>query len=382
MTLKRMRIFFQIVIYLFYISVYGSVDVSDITLIGGTGPVGAPFLYHLSSCDKLNISVIGRKNSVHFDAIKKDGLHIENMTKKRKIEISKLYDSCSEIEDASQDFVLVALKQPCFTEEMACHIKRIVKPSGLIAFAWNGIPFYFIESNAKEKKLAEIFKDCKLLHINPFIAGEKTTPGCVKINTEMDSFFIQFSKVQNISDEEVLGFVEFLKKVNIPLMRNQLNFKELIFEKLKYSLAISTLSALEERPLDVIFHGEKYESFIRYCIETINKIGEQLGLTRLKSYDDFKRHPLIQSHYSSLYHDIKNNLPNEIYGIVGKTLYLAMKINIEFDLKIDLSPLALLNFQLSQMSSFNFVLPLNLTSDLFPKTNSPLLAKISRGFCP
>lgn len=372
MTLKGVRFFFQVTFYLFYISVYGAVDVSYVTLIGGTGPVGAGFLHYFSNCCDLNIKVIGRKNSPHFKAIQDHGLNVNDEKKQRRICISQLFDSCTDIENASQDFVLVTLKQPCFTEEIACQIKRIIKTNGMIAFAWNGIPFYLVQFTAKEKKISDILKDSKLIHINPFIAGEKITPGCLKINTELDLFFIQFSEIQNINNEDVKRFMDFLQKVKIPLKQNQFNFKELILEKLKYSLAISTLSALEERPLDAIFHGEKYECFIHYCIETINKIGEQMGLTKLKSYDDFKKHPPMHSHYSSLYHDIKNKLPNEIQDIVSKTLYLATKANIEYDAKINLSPLLKLYFILHKKSYSNFL----------PTTNSPLLKKATRGFCP
>ncbi|CAO4842542.1 MAG: hypothetical protein CNLJKLNK_00587 [Holosporales bacterium] len=369
MTFKRILFFYQMVFYFFFTTLYGAVDVSCITLVGGTGPVGAGFLYYFSNCRDLNVKVIGRKDSVHLKSIQDNGLIIHDAQKEKKILIPQLFDSFHSIEDSSQDFILVTLKQPCFTEEMAHQIKRITKPNGLIAFACNGIPFYFIQSNKIEKNIFNIFKDCKLFHVNPFIAGEKTAPGCLKINSGIDSFFIQFSAVQNTSPDDTQRLINFFQAVKIPLKQNHLNFKELIFEKLKYSLSISALSALEERPLDIIFLGENYESFIHYCIETINKIAEQMGLVSLQSYEDFKKNPLIRNHYSSLYHDIKNNEPNEIESIIGKMIELALKINFESLTKINITPLAKL------YDSLNIKSRVALSA-----TTSPLLKSTSRGF--
>lgn len=354
------RFFSAVFTCLFCLYTYGNNDIINVTLIGGTGPVGAAFLNYFSSNSDLKINVIGRKDSEHLRAIQNNnGLKIKEDLTQTLLEFSP-FDSCDHIANQSQDFILVTMKHPCFSVEMASHINRIVKDNALVAFVFNGLPFYFFQSNKKERGIIKLLKNLKLFHFNCFIAGEKEESGCIKFNTKLKDFKVQFSGIRNVDTEDCHRMEAFLKHQNI-LQEYVPNYKKLVLEKLKYSLSISSLSALEDKTLDEVCEAGEYVLYIEKCVQVINKIGDRMGMV-LDSYETFLKHPSIRQHHSSLWHDIKNGRPNEINEIIGKLVILVMSMNSESGFYISVKLIATLYDGLKKKEMDNL--------DVLPRSNS------------
>jgi len=307
-----------------------------ITIIGGTGAVGSYFAMQLADAG-YKVSIVGRPYSPHLERIQKSGLAIKTSAGSKLVFPSQFsYIGSFNPTLSKQDIIIVALKQPDLNEELARQIKQLSHKHTLLAFAANGIPFYFfegltlphkdhIESVDKGGKIIQLLQDLPIVTLQPFIAAHITSPGTIQITRPLEKIFVALSSPRDdkASKNSVTKLADIFRASGIQNKVLSEKAHQNILEKLQFALSVNVLSALMNQSIDQVFSEPETQPFIKYSIALIQEISNSLHIGQLRNYDEFKNLPITKGHYSSLYKDIQDGKPTEISAIIEATLEIA-----------------------------------------------------------
>lgn len=333
-----------------------------ITIIGGTGAVGAYFAKQFLTTGHY-VSIIGKKNSDSLNYINKNGLTLmtsegtQNIT---KTDFHYVGDFENFPKEEKQNLVIISLKQYDMNDEIARKIVEITNDNSLIGVIANGIPFYFLRNQNFNKKFfncidsqGKIEKQLgnrQIVGIQPVIASQVISPGIINITRPLTAITVALGTPENNRLEKVeelnmvFNMAGIKTTVTKTLQRN-------ILEKLQFSLSINTLSAIMEKNIGDVFDSKETQPLIAYSIKLINQISNSLGLGELRNYEQFKSIFITKEHFSSLFHDMKKGKFVEVEGIIGTTVELVEFLthhHINKSHFLDLKPLILLKKLLNQ----------------------------------
>src|SRR5665213_2199106 len=164
-----------------------------ITIIGGTGAVGAYFAKQLVSAGH-SVSIIGKENSQSLKQIQKNGLTLITSDGELNIpptEFSYIGDLAHLSKKEKQGLVIISLKQFDMSDEIAKQVAEITNENSIIGVISNGLPFYFLKGlNFRKKHLDSVdeggrithrLKDRQIVGIQPVIASKIVSPGVIHV---------------------------------------------------------------------------------------------------------------------------------------------------------------------------------------------------------
>lgn len=358
-------------------------DKPKITIVGGTGAVGGYIASKLLSNSQL--SIIGRSGSPHLLKIQSEGLVVKTSTGDKKTAPTRFKfvgEDFNKITE-KQDFIIVCLKQPHMTAEIAQQIISISDSKTLIAFVSNGVPFFFMNGLNQKKdhihsidyngKIAHLFKNRNIIFLHPIIASWVKSPGVIEVLTPEDriNFFIApiFSTSSNL---EILAQVLNISGIKTEVTDTSAH--KIILEKLQFALAINIMSGLLSKSNGDIFYDPELQSFIKYIILLTNSIGKAFNVEGLRGYEQFKKIKITRTHFSSFYHDLKAEKSSEGQGFANATLELLGYIQSQHLGEVpDLSPLLILKSLIEKRVRKETIQPKDIKL-LLDKFNTALLA--------
>ncbi len=339
-----------------------------ITIFGGTGAIGAYFAYKLAK-NNHSITLIGREGSKNLNRIKEFGLTLKMSNQTNFIPRSSFtyvgaYNYSTLI--TKQDLIIISLKQPYFSHTIAQQVLNLTNNNSIIGVISNGLPFYFldglnlvnkthIESVDPKGEIIQLFKNNKIMTINPFMGSYIESPGIInvitlenKIKVDIGSKFIAKTKLDYIS--------QIFNAANISTKINE-NIHAAILEKLQFALSINVMSALLNKSNGEVFDSENTQNYIKYIIKFTENIGKNIGLNQLRNYDKFKQQNISKLHYSSMHNDFKEGRAPEVKIIVSAPLELAYFFKNHNMINMPTKPIEMVEELIVAISNNNSVLP-------------------------
>jgi ketopantoate reductase len=316
----------------------------QVTILGGTGSLGAYFAYHLVKSSH-NVTIIGKENSLNLKQIAETGLTLEFCNETVFVpnySFGFIGSYKNSILTIKQDLVIVSLKQPSLDIKIANQIMNITDENSVIGVISNGLPFYFLSNlNLRFKahieavdltgEILQLMHTRKIITIMPIMGSNIVAPGVIKVISPPDKIktiigakFIDQMKLELIS--KAFDDAQIKSTVSNKISKN-------LLENLEFSLAVNVMSALLDKHNGQVFQDEENQVYIKYVIEFVNNLGNALGIKDLRDYDIFKSLNISEARYSSMHEDYKNAKVPEIKVIVSAPLELSSYLNLTFPTK-------------------------------------------------
>lgn len=304
---------------------------THVSLVGGTGAVGSYFVSRLVEAG-MKVTVIGSGKSHHFNQIKQHGLRILTSEGTKEIPAPLFTDTYP---SHKQNLVIIALKQPAFTAEVAKNIALLADSKTIIGVITNGLPFFFLdglnnrgkhclESVDPNGEIHQALKDTCIIGIAPFIAATIKSEGVTEITRPLKDIVVKIGAAVGTPNVEKIE--RLFNAAHIPT--SVANIRREILMKEQFAITINTLSALTNQTIDEVASNSRYKSFMRYGVEFINQLSLQLGIGQLRTFEEFVKLSLTKGHHSSLCNDINQNKTPEIAAIVDSIIELATFMEI------------------------------------------------------
>lgn len=315
----------------------------QITIFGGTGSLGAYFVYRLVKAEH-NVTIIGRDNSENLKQILDIGLTIKFHNETVFLSSSNFgyvgsYNYA--LLTLKQDLVIVSLKQPNFDINVAHQIMNLTDNNSVIGVISNGLPFYFlrdfnlsakthIEAIDPDGKINQLMQASQIITIMPLMGSNIEYPGVIKVVNPQDKIktFIGGSIDQN--KLELISHI--LDNSLIPNTISD-NIHKNFLEKLQFALAINVMSALLDQHNGQVFHSEANQNYVRYVVQFVGNLAKALGIENLRDYNAFKALNISESRYSSMHEDLANGKTPEVKVIISAPLEIAYHFNISVSTK-------------------------------------------------
>lgn len=334
-----------------------------ITIIGGTGAVGAYFCKQLVQDDHC-VSIIGKANSPHLKQIQMDGPKLIT-SEGTGIMPAKKFNYIGDLahfpKQYIQDLVIVSLKQYDLSVDIVKQILEITDEHSIIGIIANGLPFYFLRGlNLSKKylecvdeggKIAQLLENRQIIGIQPIIASRIVSPGVIHISRDLTKITVTLGSPEQRITRKMQDLHALFTRAKIATVMTEDGLHKNILEKQQFSLSINTLSGIMKKTIGEIFDSEETQPLIIYSITLINQMAMALNVGALRNYTQFKAIAITKSHFSSLYHDLQEGKPGEVKAIVDALIELAefLKDNNPLAIPIpDLEPLKVLKSLLTQ----------------------------------
>jgi ketopantoate reductase len=301
-------------------------------LIVGPGGVGAYFvrmLSHKGADFRAVVSSFGK----HSTQIAAHGLRV--ITSVGESIIPSDYFSKALPLDSSQDVVLISIKQPNLDVKLIEGVLSSIKAHGIIAIISNGLPFYFPNGLSIQGKthldavdpggwLQQMTAAECIVGVLPVIASHISEPGVVNINRPLNKISVTIGSPENTNCnlDRVEHFTQLLREAGLNIIVTK-NLHLEILKKEQFSLAVLTQSALFNKTLGEIYESQEYHPFMKYSIELVNYLAQQLGIGALRSYEEMMAIPITKAHYASMCTDINEDKIPEVKVILHTVMELA-----------------------------------------------------------
>lgn len=361
-----------------------------IAIVGGTGAVGAYFVYLLLKAGHY-VSIIGKNNSGSLHQVQKKGLELytsEGTVKLSPEQFSYIGTAEDFPKDNKQDLVILSVKQYDMSADLAERVVAITDKNSVIGVITNGLPFYFLrglgldighlESLDEGGKISKVFEDRMLMSIQPVIAAQVISPGVIKITRPLATITVTIGAPEERMFLKLMLINKMFNEASIKTTYTESGLHKNILEKLQFAQSINTLSALLEKNIGYVFSSKETQAVILYVLALLDDLAYHLKIGPLRTYAEFKALKITNEHFSSLYHDFQVGKPGEIKAIVDSCIELGELLQgLGKSLELSLEPLEMLRSLLILKSNKQEVSQSALNV-LFESCHLALVGKVER----
>lgn len=341
-----------IIVWVVFLNCIIAGDRKSIAVIGGTGSIGGYFASKLAG--DMSVAIVGREGSPHLKKIQEESLVIKTTKGSLSSPPSKFSFIGGHPKEIpfQPDIILLTLKQPDVTEELAEQLLSISTPDTLILFTGNGIPFFFLQGLKTKKthvdavdpkgSISRLFASRSLAFLHPVIAAEIESDGVIKVSREEDEIKVTLATVWgNSASGDLKQLNTLLNNAGVATHVEEGQAQRIVLEKLQFSLSVNILSGLLNRSLDDVFYDPKLQPFLEYIATLVQNIGANLGIQNVRSYKQFSKNTgLTRGHFSSFWHDLKTGKTPENKAIVDAAIELGRYVNSQtIQNQLNLTPL-------------------------------------------
>jgi 2-dehydropantoate 2-reductase len=284
-------------------------------LILGSGGVGGYFGSRLAAInDKVYFIARGK----HLDAMRNDGLHVISSLGNEHIKNINVTDCVSDCGVADVIFIAVKLYD---THAAARVIKPAVGPNTLLVSFQNGI--------IGSEVLTKTYGFERVIGGSASIAARIREPGVVEHIGSMAQ--LSFGELDTKSSSRTQNLYKLCSKANIDSKISK-NINVVIWSKFIFLAAFSGITCIFRQSIGPILNDPVKRSLFRSALEETSAIARAKGIVLSDDLIDKRLNfadGLPDEMYSSMYYDLNNGKPLELFWLSGTVIDLGYKLGIK-----------------------------------------------------
>jgi 2-dehydropantoate 2-reductase len=281
----------------------------------GSGGVGGFFGGRLAKAGE-DVAFVAR--GAHLEAIRRDGLTIENATQ-GNIHVPRVRASADPAELGPADLVIVSVKL-WDTEEAAGAIKPLMGPNTAVLSLQNGV--------IKDEILRQHFPGKSIMGGVAYVATHISRPGVID----------QVGTMQRIIVGEYDGTIsERAKKLHEALLRSGVtaelsnDVRRSIWEKYVFLVGLSATTTTTRRPLGAVRENPRSRAFLHEIMREVVRVGRAHGVNLPEDFADQRMEfakTLPYDMTSSMHHDLERGNRLEVDWLSGGVVKLGKEAGV------------------------------------------------------
>jgi 2-dehydropantoate 2-reductase len=297
----------------------------------GAGAIGGHLAVRLAR-GGAEVSAIAR--GLHLAAIRRDGLTVHTKDGKLHARVQATDDPATL---GAQDAVIVTVKAPALPS-VAATIAPLLRPDTGVAFAMNGIPWFYFHAHGGTldgRRLPKIDPDDALWRVvGPeraiagvvYAASAVIAPGVIELENQNSRIVLGEPDGQVSPRAQALAQLisggGMTARVS-PAIRDE------IWNKLLSNLATGSLAVLSQTPISRIYEEPACLEAARRIMKEATAVATALGAKPDLDHEKRLAHGRSLNHKPSILQDLELGRPMEINGIFDAPLELARMIGAE-----------------------------------------------------
>lgn len=278
----------------------------------GMGPVGSILVAHLVEAGAFVVPC--EVNPDVTDAIKKSGIHLENIFNK-KVPIAQACYTVQELAMYDLDVVIIAVKAPSLAKVIKA-IEEIRTEKLVVVCAQNGID--------NEMDVARVFGDDKTLRMVVNFAGNKRNH-----HTTHASFFNPPNYIASLSPNGDTVAKDLADLLNAAGLQTEIpeDIQDLVWEKAILNAALSAVCAISRKTMKDVMSFPMTLGLVESIIDESVKVASAEGIELGKKFRRFSIQYLKNAghHRPSMLTDLESGHKTEIDQLNGKIVMYGQK---------------------------------------------------------